>query len=179
MELQKVISGGQTGVDRAALDAALVCGIPIGGWCPRGRRAEDGAIPTRYPLEETPSPDYPMRTRWNVRDSHATLIVTVGRLDGGTQLTGKIAAELGRPCAFVRSDRSSDVEVAVAFIRTVPGSILNVAGPRESRVQGVFASAHAVLSRVFERFADEEGEAVAFVPKKPPDKDGAEAPEDA
>lgn len=64
--LEKIISGGQTGVDRAALDVALESGIPCGGWCPKGRRAEDGIIPTRYPIEETSSPDYPMRTEMNV-----------------------------------------------------------------------------------------------------------------
>src|SRR5436305_1193025 len=82
-----IFSGGQTGVDRAALDVALELGIPCSGWCPRGRRAEDGTIPPRYPLQETRSLAYPVRTRWNVRDSDGTLILTRGRPDRGTALT--------------------------------------------------------------------------------------------
>ena len=73
--IAKLISGGQTGVDRAALDAALAAGLPIGGWCPKGRLAEDGVIPLRYPLQETPSQQYAQRTRWNVRDADGTLIL--------------------------------------------------------------------------------------------------------
>jgi hypothetical protein len=73
--LVRVVSGGQTGVDRAALDAALACGLPCGGWCPRGRRAEDGPIDPGYPLRETPGDDYAERTEWNVRDSDATLVL--------------------------------------------------------------------------------------------------------
>ncbi|PSQ85488.1 MAG: molybdenum cofactor carrier, partial [Bacteroidetes bacterium QH_2_63_10] len=85
--MRKIISGGQTGVDRAALDAALAFNVPVGGWCPKGRRAEDGQIPDRYPLEETPSEAYEQRTAWNVRDSDGTLIITDGSLEGGTALT--------------------------------------------------------------------------------------------
>src|SRR6266571_9073801 len=84
MVVSKIVSGGQTGVDRAALDVALELGIPCGGWCPRGRRAEDGIIPERYPLIETPTTAYPQRTERNVRDSDGTLVLTVGRADGGT-----------------------------------------------------------------------------------------------
>ena len=75
----KIISGGQTGVDRAALDVALELGLPCGGWCPRGRRAEDGPIDPRYPLTETPWDGYPQRTEWNVRDADGTLILTPAR----------------------------------------------------------------------------------------------------
>ena len=71
----KIVSGGQTGVDRAALDVARELSLACGGWCPRGRRAEDGAIPARYPLVETPRAAYPQRTEWNVRDSDATLVL--------------------------------------------------------------------------------------------------------
>lgn len=72
----KIVSGGQTGVDRAALDVALELGLPCGGWCPKGRKAEDGVIHSRYPLKETPSEEYNERTTWNVRDSDGTLIVS-------------------------------------------------------------------------------------------------------
>src|SRR5437660_8666127 len=97
----KLISGGQTGVDRAALDVALELGLPCGGWCPRGRKAEDGVIPDRYPLAETPSPSYRQRTRWNVRDSDGTLILVRGRPTGGTALTLASARRLGKPVLVV------------------------------------------------------------------------------
>ena len=87
--IRKIISGGQTGVDRAALDWAMKYGIQHGGWCPAGRRAEDGAIPERYSLQETPARQYQQRTRWNVRDSDATLIISLS-----TELTaGSLATE--------------------------------------------------------------------------------------
>ena len=92
---EKIVSGGQTGVDRAALDAALALGIPCAGWCPKGRRAEDGAIPERYPVAETESADYEERTRLNVGDADATLILASGPLSGGTGLT----AETAEACA--------------------------------------------------------------------------------
>src|SRR5438876_1977372 len=91
MIVSKIISGGQTGVDRAALDVALELGIPCGGWCPQGRRAEDGVIPARYPLRETPWWGYPQRTEWNVRDSDGTLILAEGEPDRGTVLTRELA----------------------------------------------------------------------------------------
>ncbi len=93
---EKIVSGGQTGVDRAALDAALALGVPCGGWCPRGRRAEDGEIPARYPLRETPLPTYEQRTEWNVRDADGTLVLTRGPASGGTALTLALAERLGR-----------------------------------------------------------------------------------
>lgn len=96
MTPERIISGGQTGADRAALDAALACGLPIGGWCPRGRRAEDGQIPARYPLVETPSRDYRQRTRWNVRDSDFTLVFVIGSLGGGSKFTTEVAERMGK-----------------------------------------------------------------------------------
>ena len=95
-KLHKIVSGGQTGVDRAALDVALELGLPCGGWCPQGRRAEDGPIDPRYPLRETRAAAYPVRTRWNVRDSDGTLILTRGRPDRGTALTADLAKRLGK-----------------------------------------------------------------------------------
>jgi hypothetical protein len=88
-------------VDRAALDVALALGLPVGGWCPKGRRAEDGVIPARYPLVETPEPDYETRTRRNVEDSDGTLILNLGPPDGGTALTAAHARQIGKPCLIV------------------------------------------------------------------------------
>jgi len=143
-----VVSGGQTGVDRAALDVALDLGLVCGGWCPRGRRAEDGPLPARYPLRETPSAAYPQRTEWNVRDSDATLILHRGRLRGGTALTLRLARRYGRPALTIdlsASPGASDVREWLARERV---SRLNVAGPRESEQPGVHAQASAFLSEV-------------------------------
>src|SRR5213080_1459301 len=99
--ISKIVSGGQTGVDRAALDVALELGIPCGGWCPIGRRAEDGVIPDRYPLRQAPSANYADRTALNVRDSDGTLILARGPLRGGTALTKTFAERYGRPYLVV------------------------------------------------------------------------------
>src|SRR5512132_1315628 len=96
LRLVRIVSGGQTGVDRAALDAAMAFGLACGGWVPRGRRAEDGAVPPRYPMRETRGYTYAERTRRNVRDSDGTLILTRGRPTGGTALTGRLGAAIGQ-----------------------------------------------------------------------------------
>src|SRR5947209_12411896 len=93
----KIVSGGQTGVDRAALDVALELGLPCGGWCPKGRLAEDGVVPDRYPLDEAPTASYPERTRLNVRDSDATLVLSWGAPQGGTLLTVRACQGQGKP----------------------------------------------------------------------------------
>ena len=92
-----IVSGGQTGVDRAALDAAMALGLEVGGWCPKGRRAADGPIPDSYPLTETKCNKYRTRTRWNVRDSDATLILCEGEPTGGTALTVQFCEQLNKP----------------------------------------------------------------------------------
>ena len=99
-----IVSGGQTGVDRAALDVAIAIGIGHGGWCPAGRLSEDGTIPSRYDLQETDSPEYPVRTEKNVIDSDATLLLYEGRLKGGTLLTRRICVRHGKPDLVVRID---------------------------------------------------------------------------
>ena len=99
---ERIISGGQTGVDRAALDAAIELGIPHGGWCPRGRRAENGVIPSRYQLKEIEGIDYSERTRRNIVESDATLILTSGPLQGGTLLTFNLCIKLSRPVRVVQ-----------------------------------------------------------------------------
>lgn len=144
----KVISGGQTGVDRAALDAAIEAGIPHGGWCPRGRLAEDGAIPECYRLEETESPDYPVRTERNVLDSDATLIVTRGEPSGGTELTRRLAERHGRPWLVVDLDRRLNAGRVRRWLAAESVAVLNVAGPRESQSPGICEAARQFLLKV-------------------------------
>lgn len=153
MRVREVWSGGQTGVDRAALDAATACGLGTGGWVPRGRRAEDGAVPAAYAgLRETPSDDYAERTTRNVRDTDATLILHRGPLTGGSAFTLAEAERLGRPVLAVDLARDAP-DAALARIRTWLGTIggtrLNVAGPRASTDPGVGEVAAAVLRAVF------------------------------
>jgi hypothetical protein len=145
----RIISGGQTGVDRAALDVALAVRIPCGGWCPRGRRAEDGRIPDRYPLSETASADYAARTEANVRDSDGTLLIHLGAMEGGTALTKRFAEQSGRPCFAV--DPRSDTALAdtLAWLETNDVSDLNVAGPRASKEPAIYDEAYAFLCRLF------------------------------
>jgi len=146
--LLTVVSGGQTGVDRAALDVALELGLPCGGWCPRGRRAEDGRIPSRYPLRETPSGAYPQRTEWNVRDSDGTLVLTRGRPTGGTALTVRLAARLGRPVLIVDLDGDPNAASAAGWILARALRVVNVAGPREGDDRGLQCQAAAFLRQV-------------------------------
>lgn len=137
----RIVSGGQTGVDRAALDAALVLGLPCGGWCPRGRRAEDGTIPPRYPMRETPSFEFAERTEWNVRDAEATLVLTRGRPTGGTALTVALARRLGRPLLVLDLGRHPDPAEVQRWLARHRVGTLNVAGPRESQQPGVHEEA--------------------------------------
>ena len=144
----EIVSGGQTGVDRAALDTALGLGLRCGGWCPRGRRAEDGTIPARYPLRETPTAAYPQRTEWNVRDSDGTLILHRGRLRGGTALTLRLARRLRRPALAVDLTAAPRAERVRDWLARERIARLNVAGPRESEQPGVHARAAAFLREV-------------------------------
>ncbi len=145
---EKIISGGQTGVDRAALDAALETGLPCGGWCPKGRRAEDGRIPGHYPLEETSSSDYRLRTRMNVEDSDGTLILTWGPPTGGTALTLKLARRLHKPYFVVDLLRGGNAPGVLEWVQTNDIRILNVAGPREGEAPGIHARAVAFLRKI-------------------------------
>lgn len=147
--LERVVSGGQTGVDRAALDAALEAGLQVGGWCPAGRRAEDGRIPDRYPLRETPTAEGAERTEWNVRDSDGTLVLFAGPLRGGTELTVQLAHRLGKPLLVVDLARGEDPAELARWITVLGIRTLNVAGPRESDSRGTYAAALALLRGVF------------------------------
>ena len=145
--ITKVVSGGQTGVDRGALDAALTLGVPCGGWCPRDRRAEDGPIAAVYPLTETPSNTYEERTEWNVRDSDGTLVIAPPFPTGGTAYTLYLLEQYDRPWtmvdleAIVASPARLAEEVARirVWLRAQGVRVLNVAGPRESKQPGAAA----------------------------------------
>ena len=105
--VEKIISGGQTGADRAALDFAIEHGLPHGGWCPKGRRAEDATIPSQYQLKETPSKNYSHRTEWNVRDSDGTVIFTIkATLTGGSRKTAEFAENHCKPCLHLSAETS-------------------------------------------------------------------------
>lgn len=146
----RIVSGGQTGVDRAALDVALARGLPCGGWCPAGRGAEDGPLPARYPLRETPLADPGQRTAWNVRDADATLVLVRGEPGGGTALTVREAEARGRPCRAVRlgADPAAQVAEVRAWLAANGVRTLNVAGPRESEAPGIGAQARTWLERL-------------------------------
>jgi hypothetical protein len=148
-----IISGGQTGADRAALDFAISRGLSHGGWCPRQRRAEDGVIPAHYLLRETPSSHYSQRTEWNVRDSDATVVFSIKpRLTGGTRLTFELARRLGKPVLHLSRDEA-DATAAVGGLRAFieDGSVrtLNVAGPRASQEPEIGDFVRAVLTAAF------------------------------
>jgi hypothetical protein len=144
----KIISGGQTGVDRAALDVALELGLPCGGWCPRGRLAEDGRIPDRYPLAEHPSDAFPPRTRANIEDADGTAVLlarSADRQGGGTALTLRLAAASGKPYFVGYVNDPRDALALRNWLADNRVTVLNVAGPRETKSPGIRAAAVAFL----------------------------------
>ena len=144
--IKRIISGGQTGVDRAALDVALKLGIACGGRCPKHRRAEDGAIDLRYPLIETEDEGYAERTVCNVVDADGTLILNRGILSGGTALTRRVAQQKGRPCLVVGLPNPHAPQIVRAWIAEHNITVLNVAGPRESRQNKIYDDARRFLT---------------------------------
>ncbi len=141
----RIVSGGQTGVDRAALDVAMDLGIAHGGWCPRDRRAEDGPIPPQYRLDPTEASDYAVRTEQNVLDSDGTLILHRGLLRGGTALTAQLARQHGKPCLVVDLDEPGKPRTVRRWLEENGIRTLNVAGPRESQSPGIAAAAASFL----------------------------------
>src|SRR5436853_3732184 len=139
---EKLMSGGQTGVDRAALDIAREFGIAAAGWCPQGRRAEDGRLQERYQLKETPTAEYAQRTEWNIRDSDGTLVLTRGRPTEGTAFTIEVARRLGKPYLVIDLAAQTSVPPVCTWARDHGIRTLNVAGPRESKSPGIHSHAH-------------------------------------
>jgi hypothetical protein len=149
-DLRRIVSGGQTGVDRAALDVAMAHGLACGGWVPRGRRAEDGRVPAIYPLRETPGFAYGERTRLNVRDGDATLILTRGKPIGGTALTVDVALRLQRPHLVVDLESGPDAAATRDWLAALRVRVLNVAGPRESGAPGIYAQTRDFLDALLD-----------------------------
>jgi hypothetical protein len=152
-----IVSGGQTGADRAALDFAIRACIPHDGWCPRGRLAEDGRLDPCYQLRETPAAKYEERTRWNVRDSDATLVVTIrAKPTGGTALTLGSARQQRKPCLHIARETTSTVEDGAEriaeFIAEHKIERLNVAGPRASQEPEITAFVYELLTAALARF---------------------------
>ncbi len=141
-------------MDRAALDVALELGLPCGGWCPKGRRAEDGAIPDRYPLQETSSSDYRVRTEKNIEESDGTLVLAWGTPMGGTALTLKLARRHHKPYFVVDLVHGGDALSVQEWGWAKEIRILNVAGPRESEAPGIHARATSFLKEVLGKQGD-------------------------
>ena len=161
MPITRIISGGQTGADRGGLEAALYCDVPHGGWCPKGRKAEDGRIPDRYHVQEMSSADYLARTEQNVIDSGATVVFTLGRATGGSLKTIEFAHTHQKPWIHIDVDKMS-LEKAVKeiadwlqgrgdynhdeYIAQPPGNVvLNIAGSRESKADGIQDLVEAII----------------------------------
>jgi hypothetical protein len=149
--IQKIVSGGQTGADRAALDFAINNGIPYGGWVPKGRKTEDGTLPEKYHLQEMPTGQYSKRTEKNVLDSDGTLIVSHGLLTGGSALTVGFAEHHGKPCIHIDLEMTSYPEAATTIREWVGRysiTVLNVAGARASKDPMIYQAVMDVLDAV-------------------------------
>ncbi|MBI2824072.1 MAG: putative molybdenum carrier protein [Planctomycetia bacterium] len=152
--IRRIISGGQTGADRAALDVAIELAIDHGGWVPAGRWAEDGPIARRYRVRETDSPSPAVRTECNVRDADATLLFSHGTLSAGSALTLAIARQQGKPVLHVDLAELDDAKAAAhvsAWLATEGPKVLNVAGPRATSDPLIYDAVSRVLRRVLER----------------------------
>ncbi|MBU6181836.1 MAG: hypothetical protein KGR46_03370 [Verrucomicrobia bacterium] len=149
--IKKIVSGGQTGADRAGLDVAIRWGFPYGGWCPKGRRAEDGPIGGQYVLAETPSSNYLQRTEWNVRDSDGTVVFTFAKVvSGGSARTVEFARSLKKPVVHLSFAKSYSPEVELQRFVTGHGiKVLNVAGSRESKEPGLWKRTYECLEAAF------------------------------
>lgn len=150
---KKIISGGQTGVDRAALDWAISRVIDHGGWCPRGRLAQDGCLPSRYLLRETLSSGYSQRTRLNIEEADATLLVHFGPLMGGSELTQRLAFKLAKPLALFDASQpwSGQIVSMQTWLSSNSSHVLNIAGPSAQRHPGIYETTLKVLDQLFSK----------------------------
>jgi len=157
--IKRIISGGQTGADRAALDVAIELGIPHGGWIPKGGRAENGMLNGKYRLLEMSTASYPKRTEKNVLDSDGTLIISHGRLAGGSALTRKLTEKHGQPWVHVDLDKvslSSAAGIVRAWIGKNDIEILNVAGPRASKDPSIYEKTIKLLQDILQGYSFDE-----------------------
>ena len=152
MIIKKIISGAQTGADRAALDFAINNDIPHGGWVPKGRLAEDGVIGPHYNVTEAPSENYGRRTELNVIDADGTLIISHGELAGGSALTRKLAEKYGKPCLYVDLHHTPEFQATLDIAHWITSNrigVLNVAGPRASSDPRIYGAVMNILETVF------------------------------
>ncbi len=156
---QVIVSGGQTGVDRAALDWAISHQILHDGWCPKGRMAADGSLSLTYRLLETESAGYRQRTKLNVRDTDATLIFNTGALDGGTLATVRFTQAMHKPHLVLQLDElgGQTVPKLIEWLRTGQFVRLNVAGPREEKRPGIYSRVFCALEQVLQSCIDPQG----------------------
>ncbi len=150
--LKKIVSGGQTGADQAGLDAAIKRGIQHGGWIPKGRLTENGPLAAHYGLQEMPGPSYAARTKQNVIDSDATLIIAHGELSSGSALTRNLARQLKKPYLFLDLDQLPNelaAQQARDWLHKNQISVLNIAGPRASNDPGIYKAVFNLLNHIF------------------------------
>ncbi|MCF8110973.1 MAG: putative molybdenum carrier protein [Desulfobacteraceae bacterium] len=151
MQIKKIVSGAQTGADRAALDFAIEHAIEHGGWVPEGRLAEDGIVPSRYRVKELPGAGYPARTEKNVEDSDGTLIISRGELTGGSLLTRQMAEKHAKPCLHINLAKVIIFDAAIDVYDWIAAHkirVLNVAGPRASKDPGIYGVTRDILETV-------------------------------
>ena len=149
--INKIISGGQTGADQAALDTAIEMGIPHGGWIPKGRKTEKGRLPDKYRMQETNAIDYAQRTELNILDSDGTLLFSHGVLKGGSELTQRLAGKHKKPCLHIDLNDLSEykaVEIIKTWLDARDIKILNVAGARESEDSRIYEAVCNILKSV-------------------------------
>ena len=151
--INKIVSGGQTGADRAALDVAINHGIPCGGWCPKGKKAEDGQIPDRYPLRETETGNYRERTRKNILDSDGTLILCPeDEMDAGTQFTYQLCKEIKKPVYIADPADETQIPHVIKWLIRDNIHVVNIAGPRESNLKGIYEASELFLDKLLNIF---------------------------
>ncbi len=180
--IKKIVSGGQTGADQAALDVAIKLDIPHGGWVPKGRITEDGPLPEKYQMEEMPTGNYQERTEQNVIDSDATLILSHGKLTGGSAYTRDMALQHARPWLHIDLNKTTKFEAAKKISDWVVEngvSILNVAGSRASRDPSLYDDVTEILESALTLILGEEKPALvseAVFPGKTPDRQEGSLP---